>query len=89
MSSRLFQEVREKRGLAYSIYSFLSAYRDTGMWGIYTAVAKETLTQTLEVIGQELTKIETRRTSRPPNWRPPRNLSREGSSWGRKAAITA
>ncbi len=58
MSSRLFQEVREKRGLAYSIYSFLSAYRDTGMWGIYTAVAKETLTQTLEVIGQELRKLK-------------------------------
>jgi predicted Zn-dependent peptidase len=58
MSSRLFQEVREKRGLAYSIYSFLCAYRDTGMWGIYTAVAKETLTQTLEVIGQELKKLK-------------------------------
>ena len=58
MSSRLFQEVREKRGLAYSIYSFLSAYRDSGMWGIYTAVAKETLTQTLEVIGQELRKLK-------------------------------
>jgi predicted Zn-dependent peptidase len=58
MSSRLFQEVREKRGLAYSIYSFLSAYRDTGMWGVYTAVGKETLTQTLEVIGQELRKLK-------------------------------
>jgi predicted Zn-dependent peptidase len=58
MSSRLFQEVREKRGLAYSIYSFLCAFRDTGMWGIYTAVAKETLSQTLEVIGQELKKLK-------------------------------
>jgi predicted Zn-dependent peptidase len=58
MSSRLFQEVREKRGLAYSIYSFLSAFRDTGLWGIYTAVAKETLCQTLEVIGQELKKLK-------------------------------
>ncbi|MCJ7832901.1 MAG: insulinase family protein [Deltaproteobacteria bacterium] len=58
MSSRVFQEVREKRGLAYSIYSFLSAFRDTGMWGIYTAVAKETLTQTLKVIGQELRKLK-------------------------------
>jgi len=58
MSSRLFQEVREKRGLAYSIYSFLSAHQDTGMWGIYTAVAKETLTQALEVIGQELRKLK-------------------------------
>lgn len=58
MSSRLFQEVREKRGLAYSIYSFLSSYQDIGMWGVYTAVAKETLAQTLEVIGQELKKLK-------------------------------
>jgi predicted Zn-dependent peptidase len=58
MSSRLFQEVREKRGLAYTIYSFLSSYRDIGMWGIYTAVAKETLAETLKVIGQELQKLK-------------------------------
>lgn len=58
MSSRLFQEVREKRGLAYTVYSFLSSYRDSGMWGIYTAVAKETLTETLQVIGQELQKLK-------------------------------
>jgi predicted Zn-dependent peptidase len=58
MSSRLFQEVREKRGLAYTIYSFLSSYRDIGMWGIYTAVAKETLLETLKVIGQELQKLK-------------------------------
>ena len=35
MSSRLFQEVREKRGLAYSVYSFNGQHADTGMWGIY------------------------------------------------------
>ncbi|MGO9961461.1 MAG: M16 family metallopeptidase, partial [Solirubrobacteraceae bacterium] len=35
MSSRLFQEIREKRGLAYSVYSFASQHADTGMWGIY------------------------------------------------------
>jgi predicted Zn-dependent peptidase len=58
MSSRLFQEVREKRGLAYTIYSFLSSYRDIGMWGIYTAVAKETLQETLQLISQELRKIK-------------------------------
>ncbi|MBI5605640.1 MAG: insulinase family protein [Deltaproteobacteria bacterium] len=58
MSSRLFQEVREKRGLAYSIYSFLSSYRDSGMWGIYTAIAKETLTETLKIIGLELQKLK-------------------------------
>src|SRR5580658_6530695 len=35
MSSRLFQEIREKRGLAYSVYSFNSQHADTGLWGIY------------------------------------------------------
>jgi predicted Zn-dependent peptidase len=58
MSSRLFQEVREKRGLAYAIYSYLSSFQDTGILGIYTAVAKETLSETLEVIGRELLKIK-------------------------------
>lgn len=36
MSSRLFQEVREKRGLCYSIYTFHAAYSDTGFFGLYT-----------------------------------------------------
>jgi predicted Zn-dependent peptidase len=58
MSSRLFQEVREKKGLAYSIYSFLSPHKDTGLWGIYTAVAKETLEETLKVISRELLKLK-------------------------------
>ena len=40
MSSRLFQEVREKRGLVYSIYSFTSAYRDSGMLGIYAGTGE-------------------------------------------------
>ncbi len=38
MSSRLFQTIREERGLAYTIYSFLTSYADTGMIGVYTAV---------------------------------------------------
>jgi predicted Zn-dependent peptidase len=33
VSSRLFQEIREKKGYAYSIYSFVSSYQDTGVWG--------------------------------------------------------
>ena len=35
MSSRLFQEIREKRGLAYSVYSFASQYADAGLFGVY------------------------------------------------------
>ena len=41
MSSRLFQEVREKRGLAYSVYSFLSCYQDGGLFGIYAGTGAE------------------------------------------------
>jgi predicted Zn-dependent peptidase len=43
MSSRLFQIIREERGLAYSIYSFLTSFADTGMFGVYTAVDPGTL----------------------------------------------
>lgn len=41
ISSRLFQEIREKRGLAYSVYSFLSSYHDTGVWGVYAGTSKK------------------------------------------------
>ncbi len=45
MSSRLFQTIREQRALAYSVYSFITSYEDTGMFGVYTAVeAKKVLT---------------------------------------------
>jgi predicted Zn-dependent peptidase len=44
--------------LAYAIYSYLSSFQDTGIWGIYTAVAKESLSETLEVIGREMLKIK-------------------------------
>jgi predicted Zn-dependent peptidase len=54
MSSRLFQVVREKYGLAYSIFSFLDFYDDTGIFGIYTAVLPENVEQTIELIQQEL-----------------------------------
>ena len=49
MSSRLFQEIREKRGLAYNVYSFTASYVDAGMAGIYAGVMPETLIQCLEV----------------------------------------
>ncbi|HMO10129.1 MAG TPA: pitrilysin family protein, partial [Actinotalea sp.] len=41
MSSRLFQEVRERRGLAYSVYSFMSGHADTGLFGLYAGCAPE------------------------------------------------
>jgi predicted Zn-dependent peptidase len=53
MSSRLFQEIREKRGLAYSIYSFVNSHEDTGMFGIYAGVAAGDVQETLDIIHQE------------------------------------
>jgi len=57
MSSRLFQEVREKAGLAYSVYSFITSYVDTGMMGVYTAVKPDKALESLEIILKELKKI--------------------------------
>jgi predicted Zn-dependent peptidase len=53
MSSRLFQEVRERRGLAYNVYSFLSAFSDTGMFGIYAGCDPERLEELVETMGRE------------------------------------
>lgn len=50
MSSRLWQEVREKRGLCYSVYSYGAGHADTGLFGIYTALGQETEQQALEAI---------------------------------------
>ena len=58
MSSRLFQEIREKRGLAYSIYSFLSAYMDTGLLGVCFGTDYKEVNNTLEIINNEILKIQ-------------------------------
>jgi predicted Zn-dependent peptidase len=50
MSSRLFQEIREKRGLAYSVYSYINAYIDTGLLRIYLATDKNEINRVLELI---------------------------------------
>jgi predicted Zn-dependent peptidase len=55
MSSRLFQEIRERRGLAYSVYSFLSSYVDAGMAGVYAGVDPR---QSLKVIDLILDQME-------------------------------
>ena len=57
MSSRLFQEIREKRGLAYSVYSFLSTYVDAGLLGIYAGTEKRNLNRVLETIRNEVRKL--------------------------------
>jgi predicted Zn-dependent peptidase len=57
MSSRLFQEIRERRGRAYSIYAFLSSYRDAGYLGIYAGTSAEWVEEVVSVIRDELRKI--------------------------------
>jgi predicted Zn-dependent peptidase len=57
MSSRLFQEVREKRGLVYSIYAFSATYRDGGLLGIYAGTGQSQLDQVLPVISEQLTDL--------------------------------
>ncbi len=57
MSSRLFQEIREKRGLAYAVYSFLSAYLDTGILGVYLGTDPSRVNQALEVVHGEIGRI--------------------------------
>ena len=54
MSSRLFQSVREERGLAYSVYSYRAAYEDAGFLAIYAGTAPDRVHETLGVIGDEL-----------------------------------
>ncbi|HEV7168200.1 MAG TPA: pitrilysin family protein [Micrococcaceae bacterium] len=57
MSSRLFQEVREKRGLAYSTYSFASAYADAGYFGMYAGCAPQKVPQVISLLTAELEKL--------------------------------
>lgn len=56
MASRLFQEIREKRGLVYTIYAFSSPYQDTGLFGFYAGTSKEEGLHLMEVLGEELHK---------------------------------
>ncbi|KYO55027.1 pitrilysin family protein [Tistrella mobilis] len=53
MSSRLFQEVREKRGLCYNVYSFASPFEDHGLFGIYVAAAEDEIAEAMPVIVDE------------------------------------
>lgn len=58
MSSRLFQEIREKRGLAYSIESNVQSFKQIGLFTIYAGTKKETFIKTLELVLNELGKIK-------------------------------
>jgi predicted Zn-dependent peptidase len=57
LSSRLFQEVREKRGLVYSVYSFSSLYKETGLSGLYFGCRPERLGAVMETVARELARL--------------------------------
>jgi predicted Zn-dependent peptidase len=57
MSSRLFQEVREKRGLAYSVFSFSSQHADTGIWGVYAGCLPAKADEVLAICRDEIAKV--------------------------------
>jgi predicted Zn-dependent peptidase len=57
MSSRLFQEIREKRGKAYSVYSFSSSYKDVGYFGVYAGTSLDAVEEVVELILKELRNL--------------------------------
>jgi predicted Zn-dependent peptidase len=57
MSSRLFQEIREKRGLAYTVQSFLTTYQDTGMLGLYVATGEDKAAELLPVLVEQVLQL--------------------------------
>jgi len=63
MSSRLFQEIRERRGLAYTVYSFISSYVDTGMFGAYTGVDPKNAYESTALILKEIDRLKSSQVS--------------------------
>ncbi|HZR14640.1 MAG TPA: pitrilysin family protein [Acidimicrobiia bacterium] len=57
MSSRLFQEIREKRGLAYSVFSYRSGFEETGLFAVYAGTAPTRAHETLQVLRDELDRV--------------------------------
>lgn len=64
MSSRLFQEIREKRALAYSVYGFTTAFSDSGLLGFSMGTSEKSVQNALDVLAQELESVHTTVSSR-------------------------
>ena len=64
MSSRLYQVIREKHGLAYSVYSFVNLLSDTGVFGAYIGTDRKNIENSIELIHKELDKLKIRSVSR-------------------------
>jgi len=63
MSSRLFQEIREKRGLVYTVYSFQAGYRAAGLFGVYCGTSPENVRECVNVVGEQFELIRDHRVS--------------------------
>ncbi|MHB9093363.1 MAG: M16 family metallopeptidase [Eubacteriales bacterium] len=57
LSSRLFQEIREERGLAYSVYTYHSSYRDAGLFSVYAGLSKKNLKRVVSLISKEMKSL--------------------------------
>ncbi|MCK5572097.1 MAG: insulinase family protein, partial [Bacteroidetes bacterium] len=64
MSSRLYQSIREKRGLAYSVYSFVSMLSDTGVFGTYIGSDKKNIDHSIDLVYAELEKVKKKLVSK-------------------------
>ena len=87
MSSRLFQEIRERRGLAYSVYSYRSAFEDSGIFAVYAGTAPSRAPEVLRIVHAELDRLVAERCVDPDelerakgNFKGQLALSLEGSS---------
>ncbi len=63
MSSRLFQEIREKRGLAYSVYSYISSFKDCGLFTVYAATSPTMAEKVVRLIVKEFSNIKKKKVS--------------------------
>ncbi|MGH2690500.1 MAG: M16 family metallopeptidase, partial [Actinomycetota bacterium] len=62
MASRLFQEIRERRGLAYSVYSYRAAFEDAGMFAVYAGTAPSRVREVLTIVNAELDRLAAERS---------------------------
>ncbi|MFN2450570.1 MAG: M16 family metallopeptidase [Candidatus Baltobacteraceae bacterium] len=63
MSSRLFQEIREKRGLVYTVYSFQASYREAGLFAVYAGTSAEKVGECVNVIGEQFALLRDTKVS--------------------------
>ena len=80
MSSRLFQELREERALAYDVHSFVAKLRDSGCLGIYLGCEPRRAAEAVRVAVEELARLATTAVERRTSWRGRRSTPRAGSS---------